>query len=261
MKNLILLIFILSTFRSYASDCEFVPQIMEFYECKYVFEGNVVSKIYSKDGSTYTITLKIKRHYKESDTPKSLTFTMKSEFQYTNYEISDGIHADVNQNWLVYVKENKGDLVFGNECSRTRRIDTNPIKLYEQKVLDFGNNFKLQDYIFDQSICFNNPENITSIEAIFQNAKVKSYRKPHCWLEVLVNEKGDLLSVFKYYNYRKKTDATFGLITKIIEGNSRPLSEFEKDVIEMLNQVKKWEIKKHTKTEIPVSYIKFIEVT
>ena len=65
-------------------------------------------------------------------------------------------------------------------------------------------------------------------------------------------------SVTRQRELIRKKDSIFNLTTEIEETNRKPITEFEKDAIELISQVKKWEIKKHEQTGINVPYIRHI---
>ena len=66
-----------------ACTCDIPKPILEFQESEYVFEGKIISKIYSPDSLNYTVEFEILKHYKKGDNPKFLQFTFKSEGKYT----------------------------------------------------------------------------------------------------------------------------------------------------------------------------------
>ena len=55
-------------------------------------------------------------------------------------------------------------------------------------------------------------------------------------------------------------DSIYGLRKELTYTNYIPITDFEKDAIELISQVKKWEIKKHNQTEVNVAYLKSIWV-
>jgi len=71
-------------------------------------------------------------------------------------------------------------------------------------------------------------------------------------LNVSIDSNGNLKSVTRQKELIRKKDSIFNLTTEIRDANKKPITEFEKDAIELVIQIKKWEIKKHeTNTKLP----------
>ena len=84
MKTFLFYIAILFSLEIFACDCDIINPTLDFYESNYVFKGVVDSKIYSQDSLTYIISFKVLKHYKQNDeNPEQISFTLKSESQYT----------------------------------------------------------------------------------------------------------------------------------------------------------------------------------
>jgi len=260
MKKLTLILFYLIAFKGYACDCNEISPIMEFYSSKYIFEGVIISKIYAKDSLTYKVTFDITKHYKTGDSPKKLEFDLAAEEKYTGYWTSCDWNAEKNQNWLVYAFLYNGKLTFSGMCSNSKITNYRPISSKEQKMLDNGNSFKIEDYIFEYEGGFNYCENVTDINSILDNGKIKNYEKPGTILNVFVDSNGNLKSVIRKSELTTKRDSIFDLTLEISEANLKPITEFEIDAIQLINQVKKWEIKKHNITNVNVPYIRHIWV-
>ncbi len=261
MKKLILTLFAsFISALSFACDCNYINPALEFYSSKYVFEGKIISKVYAKDSLTYKVTFDIYKHYKNGNYPKTLDFELTSEGKYTGLWNSCDWSADKNENWLVYAYMYEGELTFSGMCSNSKNIDELPISIIDQRLLDNGNSFKIEDYIFENEFGFNYCVNITDIKSILDKGKIKDYKNSTTILNLSIDSNGNLKSVEKQSALIRKNHPVFDLITDIEYSNKEPVSEFEKDAIELIRQVEKWEIKKHKKTGVPVPYIRHIWV-
>lgn len=260
MKNLILIFLLLTTFKSFSCDCEDVNPILEFYSSKYVFEGEIISKRYSKDSLNYKVIFAISKHYKTGGNPKTLEFELPAEGEYTGEWTSCDWSADKGQKWLVYAFEYQNKIRFSGMCSNSKSLNHRPIDVREQKMLDNGNSFDLSKYIFEYEGVFNYCENITDINSILKKGKLKTYKSTTTLLSVYIDSNGNLKSVNRQRELVRIRDSIFNLNTNIDYGNDRPITDFEKDAIELISQVKKWEVKQHNKTKVSVPYIRNIWV-
>lgn len=251
---LLVLIFIIPKL-TFGCDCYIPKPIFEFESAEYVFEGNVISKVYTKDSLTYTVTFDITKHYKESNNPKTLEFTFKSERKYIEKWSSCDWSIKKNESWLVYAKYSDRKLTYNYYCSNSKPLSKRSISTNEQKILDNGNSFKLEDYILQFRT-----KPISAIDSIFKSGKIKNYKKPFASLILFIDKKGNLISVTTHNSYQPITDSIFNLPTKFKIKLREPLTEFEKDAIELLKRVSKWEIKEHKKTNISVSYIRHLRI-
>ncbi len=259
-KRILTILTILISALTFACSCDEINPIIEYYSSEYVFEGKIISKVYAKDSLTYKVTFDISKHYKNGDFPKTLEFDVTAEGEYTGEWTSCDWNAKKNQNWLVYAFKYKGKLTFSGICSNSKVIDYRPIGLREQKMLDNGNSFKIENYIFEYESGFNYCENITDINSILEKGKIKDYKKQTTLLNVSIDSNGNLKSVTRQRELLRKKDSIFNLTIEIGDTNRKPIMEFEKDAIELIGQVKKWEIKKHEQTGINVPYIRHIWV-
>lgn len=260
MKKIILILLILKSINSFACSCDLPHPALEFYSSKYVFEGVVSLKEYAKDSLTYKITFDVIKHYKNGDKPKRMVFTLSAEEKYTGVWTSCDWSACEYQKWLVYAHYYKGKLTFAYYCSNSRPIDNVRISEREQKILDNGNDLVLEEYIYNNEYSFNHTKPISDINSIFKKGKIKNYNRPFTWLEVYINKKGKLKSVYRVRDLITVKDKIFDLDKNIKIKLRKPLTEFEKDAIKLVKKIKKWETKKHKKTNIPVSYRKHISV-
>lgn len=261
MKKIILILLLLTTLKGFSCDCDDVNPILEFYSSEYVFEGKIISKVYTKDSLTYKVTFEVLKHYKKGNSPKTLEFELRAEEKYTGQWTSCDWHAEKDQNWLVYAYNYKGKLHFSGMCSNSKIIDYRPIGSREQKMLDNGNSFNIEDYIFENESGFNYCENVSDLNPVLAKGKIKNHKTQTTLLNIFVDSNGNLKSVIRYRELLTKKDSIFNLITEIADANRKPITEFEADAIELVSQVKKWEIKKHKKTGINVPYIRHIWIS
>ena len=259
-KRILTILSILISALTFACDCDDINPILEFYSSEYVFEGKIISKVYANDSLTYKVTFKISKHYKKGDSPKTLEFDVTAEKEYTGQWTSCDWRANKNQTWLVYAYKYKGNLTFSGMCSNSKVIDYRPISLREQKMLDNGNSFKIQNYIFEYESGFNYCINVTDINSILEKGKIKEYKNQTTLLNVSIDSNGNLKSVSRQRELIRKKDTIFNITTKIEDASKKPITEFEKDAIELIGKVKRWEIKKHEKTGINVPYLRHIWV-
>lgn len=255
-----ILIFFIS-FKSYSCICDDVNPIIEFKLSEYVFEGVIVSKIYTEDKQTYKVIFEVIKHYKHNDFTKQMEFLVPSEGKYTGIFSSCDWSADLGQKWLVYVKKENGVLKFDAECSNTKMTSNRGIQASEMQNLIFGNSFRFDDFIIDDyEHFFNRCKNVSDILPILKKAKKKDYVNTYTILIVSINKKGKLKKVFFSKNLWKKKDSIFDVITDLIDTKKYNMSDFDKDAIKLLKKVKKWEIKKFIKTNEPVSYVRHVRV-
>ena len=263
MKNVTISIFLFffCYLKCLACECDTPKTILEFYSSKYVFKGIVTDKIFSKDSANYTIKFKVLESYKKGMIPKELTFTFSYAEDLEWSACSSNIYKD--QEWLVFAYEYNGTLGFNKMCSNSRFLRGSGIDLDTQKILDNGNNFKLDDYIYgndwDIKSEFNFPKPISDIDSIFNNGKVKDYQNIYGAFTVVVDRKGKLVSVYSFldwdYSYREfKKDPVFNVLKTFTIKSKRPLNEFEIDAIDLLKEVRDWEIKRNKKTNVAVDY-------
>lgn len=262
MKKIIAtLILTLFFTRAFSCDCDVPKPALDFFSAEYVFEGKAVSKVYSSDSLTYKITFDISKHYKKGNEPKTLEFTLNSEGLYTGIWTSCDWNVTIGENWLVYAKRRNNKLTFGYFCSNSRPIDKRIISEKEKRVLDNGNSFKLENYIYFVENDFNYPNPLTNIDSILNLGKIKHYEKPHTFLRLLIDDKGQLKKVTTNRDFEIKTDTLFNLPTEFNISIKKPLTEFQKDAIELVSKISKWQIKRHKESNIPVNSIRGFSIT
>ena len=243
-----------------ACDCPDISPAIEFYESDYVFEGEIISKIYAKDSLTYNITFDIYKHYKNGDYPKRIEFNLNAEGEYTGLWTSCDWTTYKGENWLVYAYTYKGKLTFSGMCSNSKQLDSHSISNYEKKILENGNTFDFQKYIYDGNDCFFWDKTNSNIDSIFKSGKIKNYENPYTWLKLFINKKGKLISVTSGRNFSISYDSIFGFPIDFKIVNRKPLTEFEKDAIKIVKQVDNWEIIKFRNTQIPIKQLKHLTV-
>jgi hypothetical protein len=246
--------------KTFACSCDIPKPILEFESAEYVFEGKVISKIYANDSLTYTVTFEISKHYKNSGKPKIIEFTFKSEEKYTGEWTSCDWNVNKDENWLVYANYWNEKLTFRYYCSNSKPLDRRTISKNEQKVLDNGNTFKLENYIYQSEPDFNYTKPISDIDSILKTGKIKDYERPFTWLKLFIDRNGNLNSVSTQIGYQLKMDTIYNLPTEFKIKLIKSLSEFEKDAIELVKKIQKWEIKRHNKTNVPVPYIQHLAI-
>lgn len=260
-KITVTLILTMIFLKAYACSCDVPKPIMEFYSAEYVFEGKVVSKVYASDSLTYTISFDISKHYKNGDNPKTLEFVLKSEAKYTGVWTSCDWNVKKDENWLVYARIRNDKLTFGFHCSNSKPLGKRIISTKEQKVLDNGNSFELENYIYRFEHNFNFTKPISNIDSVFKLGKTKDYERTYTVLNLFIDKKGNLISVANRFGYHYEIDPTFNLPTEFKTKFDKPIPEFEKDAIELVENIRKWEIKRHDKTNIPVHYVRSLIIT
>ncbi len=254
MKKIIATLILTLVFtRAFSCVCDVPKPALEFFSAEYVFEGKAVSKVYSSDSLTYKITFDILKHYKKSNEPTTLEFTLNSEGDYTGIWTSCDWNVEIGENWLVYAKRRNNKLTFGYFCSNSKPTDKRNISEKEQRVFDNGNSFKIENYIYFLENDFNYPNPITNVDSILKLGKKKNYENPHSFLKLLIDKNGKLISVTTNRGYKTEIDSNFNLPIKFEVSIKKPLTEFQKDAIELVSKISKWEIKRHKETNIPVN--------
>ncbi|WP_276498871.1 hypothetical protein [Pontibacter litorisediminis] len=150
MKHL-LLIFFLFPFCSLACSCDPPPVALEFLKSKYVSYGSVIEKEYTADSLTYTVTLKIDKHFKENkENPQTLTFTEAAEGSITGHYTSCDYSINIGENWLIYAYDYKGKLTFSYYCSNSKSYNSiDDIRQYELEIIEAGNKIDLDKIVFE----------------------------------------------------------------------------------------------------------------
>ena len=257
-KKILLLTLLLISIKSFSCDCMETKPALEFISSKYVFSGTIISKKYAADSLTYKITFQISNHYKKSDIPNKLEFTLNSEGMYTGRWTSCDWNANLYEQWLVYAYEYKGKLLFSGICSNSKPLGR--VGLEEQKMLDNADLFKIDDFVFRYEQDFNYTKPITNFDSIISSGKIMKYNN-YVSFDLLINKKGKLKSINRPEILRDETDSIFNLGIYNRDRKFKPKTEFEKEALRLVKRLKKWEIKKHKRTGVAVRYIKYISIS
>jgi hypothetical protein len=256
----ILIIFFSFSLKIFACECNVPSTVEEFTTSDYVFEGIVVSKKYSKDYLTYKITFKILKHYKNGNNPKNLSFVLTSESRYTKNVTSCNWDVNINEKWLVYVnKSSDGELYFSKYCSNSQQINS-PLYYRYQRWLDNVKKLKLDDFIYDNEFRTNFSVSYSPVDSIFKNGLKKEYDDKYIGLYLLIDKEGNLKSANMQNQLIPIYDSIYNLKKDIQIVPTIQISEFAKDAIELILNVKKWEIRRIPVSKIPISYIQFIGI-
>ncbi|WP_430409131.1 hypothetical protein [Kordia sp.] len=259
MKNHFSILFFFICSLSFACDCTAPNSALEFYNASYVFEGRTFSKIYARDFQTYIITFEITKHYKDGAKPTTLSFILDSEEEYTGKSSSCDWSVESNEEWLVYAHLGNDDLLhFDGICSNSRRIDLSPIHESDQKKLDLGNTFKIENYIYQFEYGFTYSKPITDVNSIIATSKKGDYKNNFTVIKLYINKNGELQSVSSTKEFHVIYDSIFKLPIEFVSKKNIPSNDFEKEAIEIAKKIKKWEIKYHKKTKLPVAQIRNI---
>lgn len=260
MKNNFIILLLFTSMIAFACDCELPKQILEFHKAEFVFEGTIASKTYSEDFQKYTIAFKIEKHYKDGTNPNFLRFTLKAEELYTDISTSCDWNVEVGEKWLVYAhRNNQGALNFSYYCSNSKKLNFLTIGKNEKEVLENGNNFILENYIYENENGFTNPKPLTDVAAILKSGKKDTYENTFAVIKIHIDKEGFLKAVTTNRDYNAlKIDKTFNLPYSFTVDGNMTVSNFEKEAIRLSKEIKNWEIKYHKKSNLPVSYIKSV---
>jgi len=148
-----LLLFLLFPLHSFACSCDQLPVALEFLTAKYVFWGSVIGKEYAKDFRTYTVTLRVNKHFKENkQNPQVLTFTEEAEGSITGHYTSCDFSVNKGENWLVYAYDYNGKLTFSYYCSNSKPYGTlADVRKQELEILEAGNKINVHRIVFERN--------------------------------------------------------------------------------------------------------------
>ena len=264
------MIFIFSFFKTNACSCETPKPIIEFESSEFVFEGKVISKIYAKDSLTYSITFKVSKYYKGNNNPTKLKFTLKSEGKYTREWTSCDWNVNKNENWLVYAYYWKDELTFGYYCSNSKPIGKRIISEKEQKILDNGNEFKIDKYTFTNlDGHFTNAKPKINLDSILSNYKNKNYgekyKENRVDIVVDIDKNGNLISANltskEHMNIENNEviDSIYNLNKPKNIEIRKPKTNFEIDILKIVKDLKAWERTFIEGTKTSVRIRKFLQ--
>ena len=269
-KTIFLVIFIFSFFKSNACSCQIPKTIVEFESSEFVFEGKVISKVYSKDYLTYTITFEILKQYKGSKNPKTLKFTLKSEEKYTGEWTSCDWHVNKNENWLVYAYYLNDKLTFSYYCSNSKPIGKRIISESEQKILDNGNEFNIDKYTFTNlDGHFTNAKPKVDLDSILRNYKNKNYGEKYIEnrvdIVVDIDKNGNLISanLISKEHMNKENNEVIDSIYNLNKPKNieirKAKTNFEIDILKIVKDLKIWEKTFIEGTKTSVRIRKFLQ--
>lgn len=186
------------------------------------------------------MTFQVAKHYKNNDTPKFLKFQLSSEGEITGKFTSCDWNVEKGENWLVYAKNNNGDLHFQFYCSNSQPLNRFKIDASEQKILDNGQKLDLTKYRYN----FIGAGPITNVDSIlrdYQERKFDPSNFAFIWLDVDNNGNVETANLApRSQRSLKVIDTIFGLNNYANEFEP-PRSNFEKTAVEIARQIKKWE--------------------
>jgi hypothetical protein len=269
-RTIILVFFMFSFFKMNACSCDIPKPILELQSAEYVFEGKVISKTYASDSLNYTVKFEIFKHYKKSDNPKFLEFTLKSEYEYTGIWTSCDWSVDNNEKWLVYAYYWKDKLTFGYNCSNSKRLTSRSTSKNEQQVLNNANEFEIDKYIFTElDGNFTNAKPKIDLDSILKKYYNKeygeNYNENRVDIVVDIDKNGKLLAAnltSKEHMEIKNIviiDSIFNLNKPKNIEIRKPKTEFEKDVLEIVKILNRWEIIYIEGTKIPINNRRFMQ--
>lgn len=253
-----------------ACSCDVPNSIIEFQSAEYVFEGKVISKIYSSDSLNYTVKFKILKHYKSGNEPRFLEFNFKSEEKYTGEWSSCDWSIDNNEKWLVYAKYWNDNLTFGYYCSNSKPLNSRNISQSEQLKLNNANEFLIDKYILtdlDGSFTKSKPQKDLDLilKKYYNKDYGQNYNKNRADIVVDIDTDGNLMAAnvrsFEHTNPENNIilDTIFQLNRPPNIETKKSKTEFEKDVLNIVKTLKKWEIICIDGTEIPVNKRIFLQ--
>jgi len=244
MKVVFIIIFVFSySFNVLACSCDIPKPAIEFYTSDYVFEGEVISKIYAKDSLTYTVKFKVSKHYKFGDEPEFISYTFPAEGEFTGHFTSCDWSVDFGERWLVYSDLYNGKQSFSFYCSNSKPINEHyGIRKSEQIVLDNGNKLELENYRFIN----HEAKPVTDVDSILSvyNSKdlnLESKTFAPFWIDV--DKEGNLTSVNLSPRENREMEVVDSIYGLNIRKNqySKPRNEFESVALEIAKKVKKWD--------------------
>ena len=76
----------------------------------------------------------------------------------------------------------------------------------QEKILYGYNDFKIDNYIYNNESSFTDPKPLTDIESILKEGEVKSYKKTLAWFKILINKEGQLIKIIPWINFKPLID-------------------------------------------------------
>jgi hypothetical protein len=263
-KTLLLLIFSISFMKVSACDCDSPQLALEFQESKYVFFGKVTGKKYSVDNRSFKIVFNVIEHFKKEKNPFFLEFNFKNSNELTSCDWD----ININEKWVVFVKEYNGKLTFSGICSNSRKLLENQYPTFVKKISENWNNFNIHKFIFSSL----DGEFETSLPNLNLDSLINKYSKKDYGEEygqnianiiVDIDRNGEAIqTVVNHINKKVKTlkyDTIFHLFIYYPLKELKPETEFQKDMINEVKKIKKWDPVFIKNTNIPIPYRKHLQ--
>ncbi|CAM1363383.1 conserved protein of unknown function [Tenacibaculum soleae] len=263
-KTLLLIIFSISFTKISACDCDPPQLALEFQESKHVFLGKVVEKKYSLDNNSFKIIFNVFEHFKKGINPSLLEFNFENKKELTSCDWE----INLNEKWIVFVKELNGKLTFSGICSNSSRILENKYPTFVKKISKNWRNFNIDKFIFSSL----DGEFETSFPDLNLDSLITKYSKKNYGEEygesianiiVDINRNGEIIqTVINHHNKKIKPleyDSIFHLYLYYPLKEFEPVTEFQKDMINEVRKIKKWNPVLIRNTNISVPYRKHLQ--
>ncbi len=263
-KILLLIIFSISFMKVSACDCGSPLLALEFRESKHVFLGKVIEKKYSVDNESFKIVFEIIEHFKKGENPIFLEFNFETlkELTSCDWEIN------LNEKWVVFVKEFNGELTFSGVCSNSSRILENKYPTFVKKISENWDNFNIDKFIFWEL----DGEFETSFPNLNLDSLINKYSKKNYGEEygqnianiiVDINRNGEVIqTVVNHVNKKEQTikyDSIYHLQLYFPLKEFKPETEFQNDMINEVKKIKKWNPVLIQNTDISLPYRKYLQ--
>jgi len=263
-KILLLIIFSISFMKVSACDCDSPQLALEFQESKHVFLGKVSEKKYSADNNSFKIVFNVIEHFKKGENPIFLEFNFENPKELTSCDWK----INLNEKWVVFVKEFNGKLTFSGICSNSSRILENQYPTFVKKISENWDNFNIDKFIFSSL----DGEFETSFPNLNLDSLINKYSKKNYGEEygqnianiiVDINRNGEVMqTVVNHVNKKVKTlkyDSIFNLYLFYPLKEFKPETEFQNDMINEVKKIKKWNPVLIRNTDISVPYRKHLQ--
>ena len=265
MKKIVLILFILfSGIEVLACSCETPKKALEFYSSDYVFEALAIEKSIKLDSSNYDVRFRIIEQYKGLKKLKYITFN----FSYQKEGERDSCYWEIDENekWLIYSRRRNGELTFSSMCSNSRTLKK-PLDKEYQFFLKNGNNFDPLKYTFsslDDSFKLSKPKK--DIDSIISDLiKNKKYATKRVDVIIDIDENGNLIAANlwpKKFSERlgeKIIDTIYGLNKTPNIKYRDPENQAEKDLLNIIRNLKKWDKVYIPNTETSVNIRQYLQ--
>jgi hypothetical protein len=229
----ILLIILFSCFISFkvaACDCSTPNFNIEFYSAKYVFSGEIIAKVYTKNKKQYTLTFRVDKHYKQGENPQKIDFLTQSEGIYQGVITSCDESFKVGEKWTVFAHSKDGKLYFSSLCSNTFLGYPN---LQQQKLLNKAANFKLGHFNYEPSRFFSYADTPKNLYKIIKNINPQDFdKKARAFIFLDVDRFGRTQNANIYHNNKVDSSAfKYGLFIPLNYPEVVASTPFEKAIL------------------------------